>query len=198
MRRRLLTVCLLALLSATAGADRFVKVVIQTTLGDIVVALNETKAPVTTKNFLRYVDAGKFSNGSFYRTVTTKPDNQPNKDVKIDVIQGGMAPGHSPFEAISLERTSQTGLRHENGTISMARDKPDSANAEFFICLGSQPELDFGGRRNPDGQGFAAFGRVVSGQEVVQSIHRSRIQGKTQKLEPPVLIQSIRRLTERT
>jgi peptidyl-prolyl cis-trans isomerase A (cyclophilin A) len=191
VRRLLLTASLVAILCLTAGADKLVKIVIQTTRGDIVIALNETRAPTTTKNFLRYVDAGKFANGSFYRTVTTDPDNQPDNKVKIDVIQGGMTPWLPRYEPIGLERTAKSGLRHLDGTISMARDGPDTADAEFFICVGAQPELDQGGRRNPDGQGFAAFGQVVSGREVVQSIHRSKALG--QRLDPSVLIQSIRR-----
>ena len=92
---------------------------------------------------------------------------------------------------LGLERTHKTGIRHKDGTISMARLEPNSASSEFFICLGEQPELDYGGKRNPDGQGFAAFGQVVEGMDVVRKIHRSQALG--QSLEPPILIQSIRR-----
>lgn len=189
--RFLLALGLAVLLAMPLGAKDLVKIVIQTSAGDIVVALDREKAPITTKNFLRYVDAGKFANGSFYRTVTTKPDNQPGKSVKIDVIQGGLSSEDKSYDPIPLERTSQTGLRHLNGTISMARDKPDSATAEFFICIGPQPELDFGGRRNPDGQGFAAFGQVVSGWGVINKIHHAR--SEEQALEPKILIQNIYR-----
>lgn len=191
MKQLALSLLLVTLMGTNASADDLVKVVIQTSRGDIVLALNQTRAPATTKNFLRYVDADRFVNGSFYRTVTTRPDNQPGKAVKIDVIQGGLNPNTSNYKPIVLERTSKTGLRHKNGTVSMARDGPDTATAEFFICIGAQPELDFGGKRNPDGQGFAAFGEVVSGMDVVKSIHQAKSDGQT--LTPPVVIQDIRR-----
>lgn len=189
--RFLAALSLAVALAMPAAAKDLVEVVIQTSVGDIVVALDRRKAPSTVKNFLRYVDAGKFANGSFYRTVTTKPDNQPGKSVKIDVIQGGLSSEVKSFAPIPLERTSKTGLRHHNGTISMARDKPDSATAEFFICIGPQPELDYGGRRNSDGQGFAAFGQVVSGWSVVDKIHHAP--SKAQALTPKILIQNIYR-----
>lgn len=190
-RRLFLALSLALILVLPAASKEPVKVVIQTPMGDIVVALDQNKAPVTAKNFLRYVDAGKFANGSFYRTVTTKPDNQPGKKVKIDVIQGGLSSEDKSFAPIPLERTSKTGLRHLNGTISMARDKPNSATADFFICVGPQPELDYGGRRNPDGQGFAAFGSVVSGWDVIEKIHHAP--SDAQQLTPKILIQSIYR-----
>lgn len=184
---------ILLALTVQAVAQDTIPIVIQTNLGDIVVELDARRAPRTTANFLRYVDAAILDNGSFYRTVTLKPDNQPGKKVKIEVIQGGLDPAKASrgFKPIKLERTSKTGLKHRDGTISMARDGPDTATAEFFICVGDQPELDYGGKRNPDGQGFAAFGRVVSGQDVVKKIHRSRAQGQT--LEPAIVIQAVRR-----
>ncbi len=147
--------------------------------------LDAARAPASTANFLRYVDAGRYRGGAFHRTVTTAPDNQPGKGVKIDVIQAGPAPGPE-FPPIRLERTRDTGLRHVDGAISMARDGPDTATADFFVCVGPQPELDQGGRRNPDGQGFAVFGRVVSGMDVVRRIHASPAKGQT--LTPPVAI----------
>jgi peptidyl-prolyl cis-trans isomerase A (cyclophilin A) len=113
--------------------------------------------------------------------------------VKIEVIQGGISADY-PREgepSIPLERTSLTGLRHVDGAISMARFTPDSANSGFFICIGDQPELDFGGTRNPDGQGFAAFGRVTAGMDVVRAIQQSPHQ--EQRLTPPVPITRIRR-----
>jgi peptidyl-prolyl cis-trans isomerase A (cyclophilin A) len=109
------------------------------------------------------------------------------------VIQGGInavypREGGTP---IPLERTSETGLRHVDGAISMARFTPDSAVSDFFICINDQPELDFGGRRNPDGQGFAAFGVVTSGMNVVRAIQVAP--HEAQKLTPPVTINKIRR-----
>jgi peptidyl-prolyl cis-trans isomerase A (cyclophilin A) len=161
------------------------RVRIRTALGEIVVELDPVRAPATVANFLRYVDAGRYAGGAFHRTVTTAPDNQPRNAVKIDVVQAGPAPGPE-YPAVRLERTGDTGLRHVDGAISMARDGPATATADFFVCVGPQPELDQGGRRNPDGQGFAVFGRVVSGMEVVRRIHRSPADG--QSLSPPVTI----------
>ena len=169
-------------------------VIVQTSLGDIRVHLEDEKAPITCKNFLKYVDRGLFTNARFHRTVTLKPDNQPQNRVKIEVIQAGLDPAleKKALPPIPLERTSKTGLSHKDGTISMARLEPDTASSEFFICLGAQPELDFAGKRNPDGQGFAAFGRVTEGMDVVRRIHRSK--ASEQSLEPPIIIQSVRRV----
>ena len=138
------------------------RVVIETSLGQIVVEIDAKHAPNTAANFLRYVDAGRYTGGQFHRTVTMQ--NQPDKKYKIEVIQGGVNPKFEKedFPPILLERTNKTGLQHINGTISMARDGADTATSDFFICIGDQPSLDFGGKRNPDGQGFAAFGRVTS------------------------------------
>jgi peptidyl-prolyl cis-trans isomerase A (cyclophilin A) len=170
-----------------------VRVVIETALGEIEVELDAAHAPVTVANFLRYVDAGYYTGGVFHRTVKLKPDNQPNNTVKIEVIQAGPNPERKElFPAIQLERTNKTGLRHMDGAISMARSEPDSAQGDFFICIGPQPELDFGGKRNPDKQGFAAFGRVVRGMDVVRKIQQSPVEA--QRLTPPVKILGIRRL----
>jgi len=143
-----------------------VTVVMETELGAIEAEIDTVHAPITAANFLKYVDRGWYSGGQFHRTV--KPDNQPNNAVKIEVIQAGLGPGTPSFTAIPLERTSVTGLSHVDGTLSMARDAPDTASDEFFICIGDQVSLDFAGKRNPDGQGFAAFGRVLKGMDVVR------------------------------
>ena len=95
------------------------------------------------------------------------------------------------FPPIALERTSAIGLLHRDGTLSMARNEPDTATSDFFICIGDQPSLDFGGKRNPDGQGFAAFGRVVKGMDVVRKIQAAPAQEQT--LTPPVRILKISR-----
>jgi peptidyl-prolyl cis-trans isomerase A (cyclophilin A) len=152
------------------------------------------RAPVNAANFLKYVDGGFYNGGVFHRTVTLKPDNQPQNTVKIEVIQAGINPDRKKEElpAIPLERTAKTGLAHKDGTVSMARLGPDTATSDFFICIGDQPELDFGGKRNPDGQGFAAFGRVVRGMDLVRKIHQSPSEG--QRLTPPVRILSAKRL----
>ena len=167
-------------------ATRLVRVVFQTEKGEIELELDEARAPQTVRNFLFYVDGGFFDGGVFHRTV--KPDNQPNNKVKIEVIQGGINPARDSekLPPIPLERTNVTGLEHEDGTVSMARDTPDSAVSDFFICIGDQPELDYGGKRNPDGQGFGAFGRVVRGMDVVRAIQQAPASG--QRLTPPIKI----------
>ena len=158
-------------------------VVLHSQLGDIELELDGVHAPATTANFLRYVKGRFYTGGVFHRTVTMR--NQPDSPVKIEVIQAGINPERKDsFPAIALERTSVTGLRHVDGAVSMARGGPDSATSDFFICIGDQPELDFGGKRNADGQGFAAFGRVVSGMDVVRKIQGSPAEG--QKLVPAV------------
>jgi peptidyl-prolyl cis-trans isomerase A (cyclophilin A) len=169
---------------AMASGQSTVPVIIETEMGAIEVELAAGKAPLSSANFLRYVDAGLYDNALFHRTVTM--DNQPNNAVKIEVIQAGVAPGVKPFPPIALERTSVTGLKHLDGTISMARAAPDSADVDFFVCIGDQPALDFGGKRNPDGQGFAAFGRVTKGMEIVRKIQGAPAKG--QQLTPPVRI----------
>jgi peptidyl-prolyl cis-trans isomerase A (cyclophilin A) len=175
--------------STTKKASKVV-VIIQTTKGNIDVELDAVRAPRTTANFLRYVDGKLYDGGRFHRTV--RKDNQPNNKVKIEVIQAGINPKKKDaFGPIKLERTNKTGLRHVNGTISMARDGPDTATSDFFICIGNQPELDFGGKRNPDGQGFAAFGKVIKGMSVVRAIQASHADGQT--LKPPIEIKRIRR-----
>lgn len=150
-----------------------VEIVMATERGTITLELYPDRAPITVANFLRYVDAGKLDGAAFYRTV--RLDNQKPTEVPIQVIQGGVHGGDADppegFPPIPHEPTSQTGLRHEAGTVSMARGEPGTATSEFFISLDTMPELDAGGRRNPDGQGFAAFGRVIDGMEVVRSIH---------------------------
>ncbi len=162
------------------------RVKISTQLGDIILQLEPSKAPLTVANFLKYAEGDFYKGGSFFRTV--RMDNQPDSPVKIEVIQGGAHPWKQNFlfDPIPLERTKETGLKHENGTISMARGEPDSAQESFFICIGDQPELDFGGKRNPDGQGFAAFGRVTEGMEIVQKIQTSP--SEDQGLIPLILI----------
>jgi peptidyl-prolyl cis-trans isomerase A (cyclophilin A) len=163
---------------------------IETSLGVIEAEIDSVHAPRTAANFLRYVDAHAYDAGRFHRTVT--PDNQPTNTVKIEVIQGGLDSTRArDLAPIALERTSVTGLAHRDGTLSMARDGPDTATSDFFICVGDQPALNFGGRRNPDGQGFAAFGRVTKGQDVVRRIQQARAEGQT--LAPPIAIHRVRR-----
>jgi peptidyl-prolyl cis-trans isomerase A (cyclophilin A) len=177
-----------------------VRVRVQTELGDIVVEVDQAKAPATAANFLRYVDAGHYDGGTWHRTV--KMDNQPESAIKIEVIQAGVNADRAKegFPAIALERTNQTGLLHKDGVISMARGGPDSATSGWFICINDQPSLDFGGLRNPDGQGFGAFGRVVSGMDVVRKIQAApssatrTTNAEAQRLTPPIKIVKVARL----
>lgn len=183
-----------ALLTLATGAAAEPLVRIQTELGVIELELATAKAPATVANFLKHVDAGRYTGGQFHRTVKIHPDNQPNSPVKIEVIQGGVNPAFAEKDRppIALERTSVTGLKHLDGTLSMARDGPDTATSDFFICIGDQPALDFGGRRNPDGQGFAAFGRVTKGLAIVRKIQSAPADG--QKLTPSIGIVRIERM----
>lgn len=183
------TLCFMLSVVGYAPAQSLPRVTIATDFGDIVIEVDTVRAPVTAGNFLAHVDAGHYTGAAFYRTVT--PDNQPGQDVKIEVIQGGLGNRAAGFAPIPLERTSVTGLRHADGTLSMARAGPDTATTEIFICINAQPELDFGGRRNPDGQGFAAFGQVVQGMDVVRAIQREARDGQT--LTPPVMMRSVTR-----
>lgn len=191
--RTLLAGLLAAGVCAGGRADdvRPVRVLLRTDQGDVELEL-DPKAPKTVANFLRYVDGGFYDGGRFHRTVT--PANQPANKVKIEVIQAGVNPAKvkQEFPPVPLERTRDTKLSHKDGTVSMARDGPDTATGDFFVCVGDQPELDFGGKRNPDGQGFAAFGRVVRGMDVVRKIQGRPADG--QALTPPVAITSARRL----
>ncbi|CAN5548672.1 N/A [soil metagenome] len=174
-----------------ASPRRTIPIRIVTQLGVIDAELDSARAPNTVVNFLRYVDGHSYDGGSFYRAV--RMTNQPTDSVRIQVIQGGMARGSTSttFAAIPLERTSVTGLRHRDGTLSMARSGPNSATDAFFITIGDQPSLDFGGKRNPDGQGFAAFGTITSGREVVRTIQDQPVKG--QALAAPVAIIRIER-----
>jgi peptidyl-prolyl cis-trans isomerase A (cyclophilin A) len=176
------------------------RVRVQTELGDIVIEVDQAKAPVTAANFLRYVDAGHYDGGTWHRTV--KMDNQPESPIKIEVIQAGVDPARAKegFGPIALERTNKTGLLHRSGVISMARGAADSATSGWFICINDQRSLDFGGQRHPDGQGFAAFGRVISGMDVVRKIHAApsatarATNAAAQRLTPPIRILNVARL----
>jgi len=167
-------------------------VVVQTELGDIEIEVDSGRAPGTAANFLKYVDLKHYDGGTFHRTV--KMDNQPDNQIKIEVIQAGVNPDRAQegFPPIPLERTNKTGLLHKDGAVSMARSTADTATSGFFICINDQPSLDFGGQRNADGQGFAAFGRVVRGMDVVRRIQRSP-NTDAQRLTPPIKIIAVTR-----
>ncbi len=191
MIKKLLTLlsCVLILVFIISCSVRNPVITIETEFGKITAELYPDRAPVTVSNFLRYIDSSLFDSSCFYRVV--RPDNQPHDSVKIEVIQGGRMDEKGGFPPVIHENTGLTGIKHKDGVISMARDEPGSATSEFFICVGDQPDLDFGGKRNRDGQGFAAFGRVVSGMDVVRKIHS--LNAPAQYLDRRIIIYSIKR-----
>ena len=182
---------LLALLIQDPAAKP-VTVVFETELGTIVMEIDVAHAPVTAANFLKYVDGRFYDGGVVNRSV--RPDNTVRHDVEIQVIQfqSEAVRNRERFAGIPLERTSVTGLKHVDGALSMARTGPDTATTSFFIAIGPQPELDFGGKRNADGQGFGVFGRVVSGMDVVRKIQASKTGAsgayETETLDPPIKV----------
>lgn len=169
-------------------------ILIETSFGDIVVELYVAKAPKTVTAFLTYVDSGLYKNSSFYRVL--KEENQPSASFKSELIQGGIWQTNykkgSDLPGIPHEPTNQTGILHKNGTISLARTTPGSANSEFFICVGDQPAYDYGGAANTDGQGFAAFGKVIKGLDIVRKIHQQP--DFEENIDKPVAIFNIRKL----
>jgi peptidyl-prolyl cis-trans isomerase A (cyclophilin A) len=188
IKKVLFTLLIGASLFKTYGQD-LPRVVMECKFGSMVFEIDTINAPVTAHNFLKHVEKGTFGNAVFYRVV--RPDNQPNNTVKIEVIQGGLFSDKKieAVEVIRHETTRETGLKHLDGTISMARAEVGTASTEFFICIGDQPELDFEGKRNPDGQGFAAFGKVIDGMDVVRKIQQQK--DKNQYLVEQVRISKI-------
>ena len=192
MRAVLISCLAIAGVSAQSPAPtpQPVMVILETEKGTIEIEVNLQKAPITAENFLKYVDGGFYDGGRFTRTV--RPDTENRTDFPIQVIQATVSAARASgaFPAIALERTNATGLLHKNGVISMARgNAADTATNQFFICIGDQPELDFGGKRNADGQGFAAFGRVIIGMDVVEAIQRAPVSKDPQ--DPKVLRQTL-------
>ena len=184
-------VLLLTFLMVSYARETIIPISMETELGPIQLELYPDRAPITVSNFLRYVDENRYEDFHFYRVVHM--ENQPDNDVKIEVIQGGLGFDKHPMELPTIvhETTDKTGIRHLNGTLSMARLEPGTASSEIFICINDQPELDFGGKRNPDGQGFAAFGKVISGMDVVRKIQL--LPETNQMLDKVVKVNSIQR-----
>ena len=194
MLRRLALLILLCLgapaLAQTAPAT--VRVLLHTSEGDITLALETQRAPVTAGNFLRYVDAHRLDGTEFYRAMHLGPGG---------LVQGGVRDPHRLFPPIAHESTAQTGLSHVDGAISMARLAPGSAQMDFFIMVGAQPGFDAGPNAGGDLLGFAAFGRVVEGMDVVRRIlaaPSSPTEGegvmRGQMLSPRIRILTARRL----
>lgn len=166
------------------------RVVLDTDAGRMTAELDLEHAPLTVCNFLAYVTDGHYDGGAFFRTVVRATNANPNP---IDVVQAASRHGveDNTLPPIPLERTRDTGLTHAAGTLSMARDGPDTATSSFFIVTEATPSLDFGGGRNPDGQGFAAFGRLIEGLDVARRIQTSPADDREQ-LTPPIAIRSAR------
>lgn len=180
-----------------ANEGKVTNVTLQTNIGAIHIELYSDKAPITVANFLRYADGGHFDNTSFYRTVRYENDNG---SPKIEVIQGGIGDGKKEYPMIRHESTNISGLKHLDGMLSMSRGAVDTATSDFFICIGDQSSLDYGATRNSDGLGFAAFGRVTSGMNIVRRIHQmpsdkptenSYVKG--QLINNPIIIKTIQR-----
>lgn len=166
-------------------------ILIETSVGDIEIELYPGKAPKSVAAFLKNVDAGYYKNTSFYRILND--DNQSSDSYKAHLVQGGLwktnykLSGKLPL--VPHETTQQTGITHTQGTLSFARQAPGTANSEFFICVDDEHGLDYGGKNNPDGQGYAAFGKVVNGMKVVNTIYRAP--EEDQEFTPPVNIYDI-------
>ena len=199
MKKLVLILAAVAAIAACVDKSlQTIHVTMQTSLGAIELELYPEQAPLTVENFVRLADGGHLDGASFYRTVSPQNDNGAPV---ISVIQGGIGDAESPFAPIAHETTQQTGLPHIDGSLSMARSEVGTASTEFFICIGAQPALDFAGTRNADGEGFAVFGQVVSGMDVVHAIHQSPADAPTefeyfqnQLINEPVVIISLQRL----
>ena len=191
MKKYFTIIAILLFFSCVSKKNENPHVIIQTKQGDIEVELFSKQAPKSVTAFLSYVDSGFYENTSFYRILND--DNQPSNAAKAELIQGGLwKTKYKQAEALAgipHETTQQTGIKHIDGTVSLARDKPGTANSEFFICVGDQPGYDYGGDNNPDGLGYAAFGRVIKGMEVVRKIYNQP--EDNQSFTPPVPIYNI-------
>lgn len=171
-----------------------VYVAIDTPQGRIVIELAVAQAPLTTANFLRYVDRKLYDKATFFRA------SRAPGAVDYGLIQGGLQ-GIGALPPVAHEPTSQTGLKHTDGAVSIARTAPGTATSDFFICIGDAPYLDANPAGTGDNLGFAAFGRVVQGMDVAKKILALPTPGKAinpvmkgQILDPPVPITSARRI----
>jgi len=165
---------------------------IQTNFGDIEVELFPDNAPKSVAAFLSYVDSGYYKDASFYRALND--DNQVTGNAETAILQGGIYQTKPTMNVpgIPHESTQQTKLTHKDGTISLARLAPGTASTEFFICIGDQKGFDYGGSNNTDGQGYAAFGQVVKGMELVRQFYTQPT--NDDQLKKPIDILNIVRL----
>ncbi|MBL0881943.1 MAG: peptidylprolyl isomerase [Chitinophagaceae bacterium] len=169
------------------------RVVIETKYGEIELELYADRAPATTAAFLSYVDSGFYENTSFYRVLNV--NNQPSNAPKTEILQGGLWRTKNEkarsITGIPHESTGKTGVKHKDGVISVARLAPGTAGSEFFICIDDQPGLDEGGENVEDKLGYAAFGKVIKGMNIVRKIYMQN--DRNQYLDPPVAIYNVRR-----
>lgn len=175
----------------TAQPEEVVLVRLETALGPIDIEVYPERAPRMATNFLRYLDRGYYDGADFVRVESDAAGPDGNV-LGVPMVQADLDPERIRFSPVLFERTTSTGLRHLDGTVSAMRLGKETVGPRFAICIGEQPDLDLGGRRTPDRQGFGAFGRVVSGMDVVHRIHASPSEGGD--LTPPVPILSARRL----
>ena len=189
-----LIIVTIALMSCSSPRTGNPRVEITTRFGDIEVELYPQQAPVTVSAFLSYIDSGYFDKSSFYRVLVA--EDQPSYAPKSEIIQGGIWKTNpallSKIPGIPHETTAQTKLSHTDGTVSLARIAPGTASTEFFICVGDQTGYDFGGENNPDGQGYAAFGKVVKGLDVVRRMYAAP--QRDGQLIPQIPIRRMRRI----
>jgi peptidyl-prolyl cis-trans isomerase A (cyclophilin A) len=191
MASRLLLGLLLLLVASAPAAAQKVRVALETAAGNIILELDQGRAPATSANFLRYVDRRLLDGATFYRAMKV--------GVEGGLIQGGVDPRRA-LPPVAHEPTTETGLSHVDGAVSLARREPGSATADFFITVGEMTFLDAGPNSGGDRLGFAAFGRVVQGMEVVRRIlaaPTSPTEGegvmRGQMLSPRIVILSARR-----
>ncbi|KFL27367.1 hypothetical protein JP74_07150 [Devosia sp. 17-2-E-8] len=176
------------------ASNELTKVIVETELGAVTLGIDEVHAPISAGAFLAYVDKGLLDGTTIYRIVN-QINQAPEIVHRIEVIQWGHTFGADdplPFPPIPHEPTSVTGLRHQRGTISMARREVGTAGHAYFFCVGGDLEsLDFGGGRNPDRQGFAAFGQVIDGWDVIDAIYNSA--EPIEYMKSPLKVTSVRR-----
>ena len=195
MKTVLYVLVLAVVFSSCSNANyKYPHIVISTKYGDIEAELYADKAPKSVAAFISYIDSGYYKDAQFYRVLNH--DNQAIDAFKAELIQGGIWRNKNKLATslpgIPHESTKQTGIKHLDGTLSLAREQPGTATTEFFICVGAQPGFDFGGKNNADGQGYAAFGRVVKGMDVVKKIYNAPDDNTS--FDPPVMIYNIEKL----
>ena len=194
MRNIYYAICFLLVAGCKVNKTVNPHIAIQTQSGDIELELYPKQAPKTVAAFLGYIDSGFYFNSNFYRVLNL--ENQPTNAPKTELIQGGIwKTNHTKavqIPGIPHESTQETGIHHTDGVISLARLAPGTASTEFFICVGKQSGLDYGGENVADRQGYAAFGKVVKGLNIIQKIYRHN--ENDQYFTPAVPIYNIVRL----